>query len=376
MSQDLATKAKEILRRYPTGRGRSALLPLLHLVQDRDGYVTEQGMRDVAQILGITPAEVNSVATFYSMYHLRPKGRHVISVCHNIACSLAGAERLIASFEENLGTAAGQMSADGDVTLERVECLAACDLAPMIQIDYDQMSGPIRIEEVPKILKDLKRAQEDLPAWPEVVPRHREVASQPAIESEPGGTSSPETASHAYPAPAPSPFTSVTEMAQPPPVTSAPVLKPHDDELQVISPEPIEVAKEQFPGTASVDEQELETELPEAGQVVPVASDDDFVREEAEMEVDEPEAAEEEVADEPPPLIDSIALGEEDEELLRESSARRGQERRKYAAERLLEEPTYEGGVGPGPSDPRDLGAPLPPPSDEPEPPIRPRGAE
>lgn len=365
MTQELATKAKEILRRYPVGRERSALLPLLHLVQDRDGYVTEQGMRDVAEILELTPAEVNSVASFYSMYHLRPKGRHVISVCHNIACSLAGAEGIIASFEESLGVPAGQMSADGQVTLERVECLAACDLAPMIQIDYDKMSGPISVDDVPGIIKGLQSDREYVPSPPEVVPHHREVASQPVIESEPTTTSYPETATHAYPAPAPSPFISETEMAEPPPVTSAPVLQSYDDE-QVISPEP------------------------EPGRASPLASDDDFVREEDEKQIDEPTGtpvdqaehvadqgvSDQEGASEPPPLIDSIALGEEDELLLRESTAKRGTKRRKYSAERLLEEPTYEGGVGPGPADPRDLGAPLPPPSDEPDIPIRPRGAE
>lgn len=354
MSLDLATRAKEIIGRYPSGRGRSALLPLLHLVQDRDGYVTEQGMRDVAEILGLTAAEVNSVATFYSMYHLRPKGRHVVSVCHNLACSLAGAERLISCFEETLGARVGETTANGGVTLERVECLAACDLAPMIQIDYDEMTGPIRIDDVPSIVKDMDAGSDEtrIDRTPVVVSTLHEVASQPVIESEPRGTSSPERA-----------------------------LDPHHDlnPYRDLDPQQEVTSDEEL-----IDEEILPE--PPREQPIPVASDEDFVEEdfvrepeqEPEPEPDPTDVAPEESAEQgdPPPLIDSITISEEDEELLRDSTARRGQERRKHAAERLLEEPTYDGGVGPGPQDPKDLGAPLPPPSEEPEAPIRPRGAE
>lgn len=139
----LAAEAEKLIERYPPGRSRSALVPLLHLVQERDGYVTEKGMNEVAEILEITSAQVRSVATFYTMFHFKPKGRHVISMCQNIACSLNGAEKLIDSLEEHLGIKCGETTGDGQFTLERVECLAACDLAPMLQIDYQAMHGPL-----------------------------------------------------------------------------------------------------------------------------------------------------------------------------------------------------------------------------------------
>lgn len=371
MTVDLAGRAKEIVARYPTGRARSALLPLLHLVQERDGYVTEHGMKEVAEILGITAAEVSSVATFYSMYHLRPKGRHVISVCHNLACSLLGAERLIAAFEETVGAPAGGTSPDGEITLERAECLAACDMAPMIQIDYDHMMGPVAVDEVSSIVARLSSGRSDRVEHQESVPEHRELASQRVVESEPGGTSSPENALHPYTAPAPSAFPQ-NPAGDEPPVTSAPVLEPAEEE----SPSIITSATDGPPWHAQDEPSEI--------RIDPVDIDEDFVREEDPVEpTDESSEASsqvpgpaEDAGGEPPPLIDSIALSEEDEDLLRESAQRRGQERRKYAAERLLEEPTYEGGVGPGPADPRELGAPVPPPSEEPEPPMRPRGAE
>lgn len=139
----LAAEATKLIERYPPGRSRSALVPLLHLVQERDGYVTEEGMTEVAEILEITSAQVRSVATFYTMFHLKPKGRHVIGVCQNLACTLNGAEDLIDSVERHLGIKCGETTRDGQFTLERAECLAACDLAPMLQIDYQTMHGPL-----------------------------------------------------------------------------------------------------------------------------------------------------------------------------------------------------------------------------------------
>ncbi len=140
---NLSAEAAALIERYPPGRSRSALVPLLHLVQERDGYVTEEGMTEVAAILEITTAQVLSVATFYTMFHFKPKGRHVVSLCQNIACSLNGAEKLIDSLEEHLGIKCGETTSDGQFTMERVECLAACDLAPMLQIDYQAMHGPL-----------------------------------------------------------------------------------------------------------------------------------------------------------------------------------------------------------------------------------------
>lgn len=153
---DLTSEAAGILSRYPDGRGRSALLPLLHLVQERDGYVTREGMREVAGILGLEGAEVLAVASYYHMLHLRPKGRHIVSVCHNLACSLLGAEGIIAALESHLGVRCRETTPDGAITLERVECLAACDLAAMLQIDYDEMRGPLTVESAIALVDQIR----------------------------------------------------------------------------------------------------------------------------------------------------------------------------------------------------------------------------
>lgn len=165
-SVDLAGRSEEITRRYPPSRSRSALIPLLHLAQRRDGYLTRSGIDEVAGILGLSPAEVTAVATFYTMLHMKPKGRHVVSVCHNIACTLSGAEDVISKLESKLGISCGETTEDGEFTLERAECLAACDLAPMMQIDYDQMIGPLTATQAIDLLERLE-AEGERPATSE-----------------------------------------------------------------------------------------------------------------------------------------------------------------------------------------------------------------
>jgi NADH-quinone oxidoreductase subunit E len=113
-------------------------------------------MAEIAEILKIGAAEVVGVASFYSMLKLRPKGRNVVSICHNLACSLMGAETLIAALEGKLGIRCGETTPDGEFTLERAECLAACEMAPMIQIDYDQMLGPLTAEQALAKVEELR----------------------------------------------------------------------------------------------------------------------------------------------------------------------------------------------------------------------------
>jgi NADH-quinone oxidoreductase subunit E len=153
---DLQAAAPEILSRYPEGRGRSALLPLLRLAQERDGYLTQEAMAEVAGILGLTTAEVASVATFYTMFHLKPKGHHVVSVCHNLSCNLWGAEDVIAGLQRHLGVECGHTTSDGEFTLERAECLAACDLAPVIQVDYDRLYPRVDSASAIRLLEELR----------------------------------------------------------------------------------------------------------------------------------------------------------------------------------------------------------------------------
>jgi NADH-quinone oxidoreductase subunit E len=126
--------AREIIGRYP--RAKSALIPLLHLCQEQDGYVTEEAMAHLAELLGLTPAEVYGVATFYEMFKFEPVGKYLVNVCTNIACQLVGGWELLEHAEERLGIKPGGTTADGLFSLEDVECIAACTEAPCLQVNY------------------------------------------------------------------------------------------------------------------------------------------------------------------------------------------------------------------------------------------------
>jgi NADH-quinone oxidoreductase subunit E len=133
--------ARGIIARYPSPR--SGLVPLLYLVQSVVGWVPRQGMREVAQLLGITTAEVEAVATFYTMLKLHPCGRYVVSVCTNPSCALLGGKRLFERAKELLGEQCEHITEDGVFTLEEEECMAACDKAPVLTVNYvyfDRMS--------------------------------------------------------------------------------------------------------------------------------------------------------------------------------------------------------------------------------------------
>jgi NADH-quinone oxidoreductase subunit E len=130
-------EAAAIVARYPKGRERSAVMPLLYLVQSIEGWVTREGLREVAGILGLTTAEVEAVATFYTMYRLRPTGTHVVNVCTNLACKLRGADEVFEAAHQATGTTHEQeLSEDGAVTLHEEECLGVCDVAPAVQINF------------------------------------------------------------------------------------------------------------------------------------------------------------------------------------------------------------------------------------------------
>lgn len=134
LAPELREKAEELIGRYPLPR--SALLPLLHLVQAQDGYVTEDGIAECAQLLGLTKAEVQAVSTFYTMYKREPLGRHLVSVCTNFSCKVRGAQEVYDRLTERLGVGHNQTTPDGAVTLERAECLGNCDGAPVVTVDY------------------------------------------------------------------------------------------------------------------------------------------------------------------------------------------------------------------------------------------------
>ncbi|WP_420451521.1 NADH-quinone oxidoreductase subunit NuoE [Ilumatobacter sp.] len=126
--------AQEIISRYP--RPKSALIPLLHLSQEQNGYVTQDAMRHLAELLDITPAEVIGTATFYEMFKFEPVGRYVVNICQTMSCALLGADELVHHAERTLGIRAGSTTADGTITLEVAECQAACTEAPTLQVNY------------------------------------------------------------------------------------------------------------------------------------------------------------------------------------------------------------------------------------------------
>jgi NADH-quinone oxidoreductase subunit E len=132
-------RAQEIIARYP--RPRSALLPLLHLVQSVQGHVSQAGIVFCAQLLEITTAEVSAVVTFYTMYKRKPGGEHLVSVCTNTLCAMLGGDEIYARLCKRLGVGheetAGTPGSKGSITLEHAECLAACDLAPVLQVNYE-----------------------------------------------------------------------------------------------------------------------------------------------------------------------------------------------------------------------------------------------
>ncbi|HEX7302090.1 NADH-quinone oxidoreductase subunit NuoE [Lentzea sp.] len=137
--QATADRAQAIIARYP--QARSALLPMLHLVQSVEGYVSQEGIRFCAGQLDLTEAEVSAVATFYTMYKRRPCGEHLVSVCTNTLCAALGGDDIYKKLKDHLGVGheetAGEPGTPGSITLEHAECLAACDLGPVLQVNYE-----------------------------------------------------------------------------------------------------------------------------------------------------------------------------------------------------------------------------------------------
>lgn len=137
LTDELRERAREIVARYPEGRERSAILPLLYLAQSVEGHVSRDGLREVADVLGTTTAEVEAVATFYTMLRLRPTGTHLINVCTNLSCALRGAKEVYEVAHRETGIEhGGERSDDGLFSVHEEECLGACDAAPVVQIDF------------------------------------------------------------------------------------------------------------------------------------------------------------------------------------------------------------------------------------------------
>jgi NADH-quinone oxidoreductase subunit E len=156
LSDALRARAEEIKARYPRGRERAAMLPLLYLVQSVEGRVSQDGLREVADLLGLTTAEVEAVASFYTMLRLRPTGKHLVNVCTNLSCALRGARDVYEAAHRAIGVAHGaELSEDGLFSVHEEECLGACDAAPVVQIDFanhDRVT-PERMAELVEALR-------------------------------------------------------------------------------------------------------------------------------------------------------------------------------------------------------------------------------
>ena len=149
-------RAQEIISRYPEGKQKSALIPLLHLAQvEFDGWLSPEAMQYVASLLNIQPIEAFEVASFYSMYNLKPVGRCVIEVCRTSSCWLMGAEDVVRHIETKLGIRAGQTTSDGQFTLKTVECLGACGYAPMMQVG-EAFHEFLTLEKVDALMEGFK----------------------------------------------------------------------------------------------------------------------------------------------------------------------------------------------------------------------------
>lgn len=145
----------EIVRRYPPENRRSAVLPALYLVQHQLGYVTANGMRHVAEVLGLTPADVEDVVSYYTMFYTKPVGRYVLNVCRTLSCALLGAERVTEEICAKLSIRPGETDASGTFTLVEVECLGACDRAPVVMVNDAWQEG-LAPEKVGPFLDDLR----------------------------------------------------------------------------------------------------------------------------------------------------------------------------------------------------------------------------
>ncbi len=146
----------EILTHYPPEQSRSAVLPALYLVQAQQGYITGNAMRHVAEVLRITPADVEDVVTYYTMFYQKPVGKFVLSVCRTLSCAVNGAERVVEEICHALHIKPGETDASGTFTLIEAECLGACDRAPVIMVN-DAWQEKQRPEDIPKLLDELRK---------------------------------------------------------------------------------------------------------------------------------------------------------------------------------------------------------------------------
>jgi NADH-quinone oxidoreductase subunit E len=171
----LREEARAIVARYP--KPRSALLPMLHLVQSAEGYVTPDGVALCAEVLELTKAEVGAVATFYTMYKRRPCGDFLVSVCTNLSCTLRGGQDIYDRLSEKLGLHHDETDAEGRFTLEHAECLAACDFAPVVTVNYEFYDNQT-VESAEHLVDALARGERPMPTRGDALVTFKETERQ------------------------------------------------------------------------------------------------------------------------------------------------------------------------------------------------------
>lgn len=180
----LRAQAAEIISRYPTGHARSALLPMLHLVQSEDGYVSRDGIALCSEMLDITQPQVSAVATFYTQFKRHPNGEYNVGVCTNALCGVLGGEQIFEELSEELQVGHDETTENGKITLERLECNAACDYAPVIMVNWEFFDNqtpesalqlvrdlnegvPVRPTRGPDVLRTFKEISHTLAGFPD-----------------------------------------------------------------------------------------------------------------------------------------------------------------------------------------------------------------
>ena len=156
-SKSVEKEFQELLQKYPSKR--TALIPALYIVQRELGYLKPEGIEYIAGLMGMSPAQVTEVASFYTMLFLKPVGKNVLWVCHNLSCHLCGAEDIIGYLEKKLGVSTGETTSDGLFTLLRQECLASCDTAPVMQVNDDYEEN-LTLQKVDEIIEQLRARKE------------------------------------------------------------------------------------------------------------------------------------------------------------------------------------------------------------------------
>jgi NADH-quinone oxidoreductase subunit E len=197
LTPDNVQRARDLIALYP--QARSALIPILHIAQEQDGWLTEDAMEHVAELVGVTPAEVLGTASFYDMLFTEPVGRYLVSICTNIACLLNGGLELLEHAEKSLGAKAGSTTADGQFTIEEVECIADCGRAPCLAVNW-RFFGDVAPADFDTLVADLRtgrlagdvpphgtlnRVRRDLTAWAGGVPAAQAAKAARQVPSSP-----------------------------------------------------------------------------------------------------------------------------------------------------------------------------------------------